>query len=91
MYWIVRVLIIVCCLGGSLYLLKMNKKYQNDNSESKEEIIDYFKKHHADSVENGIKIKDLPKNIAKNPYLLMMVKDKTLIFKNGKYYLNENK
>lgn len=44
MYSIVKVLIVVCCLGGVLYLFKMNMKYKNDNSRSKDEIIEYFKK-----------------------------------------------
>jgi len=90
MYLIIKILIVVCCVGGILYLIYMNKKYQNDHSTSKEEIINYFKQQHAHSVESGIKAKDLPKEIAKNPYLLMMVKDQTLMFKKGKYYLNDN-
>ena len=69
-------------------MMRMNEKYKNDNSTTKEEIINYFKEQQANSVESGIKTKDLPIEIAKNPYLLMMVKDKTLVFKKGKYYLN---
>ena len=91
MYLLIKILIIIFCLGGILYLVTMNKKYKNDDSTTKEEIIQYFKDQQADSVESGIKTKDLPITIAKNPYLLMMVKDKTLIFKKGKYYLNTNK
>ena len=41
------------------------------------------------SFEKGIKTKDLPKEISKNPYLLIMVQDKTLTFQKGKYYLNK--
>lgn len=88
MYLIIKILIIICCLGGILYLVKMKQKYKNDSSKTKEEIIDYFKKQYANSMEKGIKTKNLPKDIAKNPFLLMMIKDKTLIFKKGKYYLN---
>jgi len=91
MYTVIKVLVLVCCLGGILYLTMMNRKYKNDTSASKEEIINYFKEQKANSVENGIKTKDLPKEIAKNPYLLMMVKDQTLIFKKGKYFLNIEK
>jgi len=69
----------------------MNNKYKNDTSSSKEDIIKYFEDNNATSLENGIKTKDLPESIAKNPYRLMMVKDKTLEFKKGKYYLNKNK
>jgi len=72
-------------------MIKMNTKYQKDDSATKEEIINYFKEQNATSVENGIKTKDLPIHIAKNPYRLMMVQDKTLMFKKGKYYLNEKK
>lgn len=90
MYLIIKILILVCCLGSILYLVKMNTKYKNDNPSSKEEIIQYFKEQQAISVESGIKTKDLPVEIAKNPYLLMMVKDKTLMFKKGKYYLKSN-
>ena len=55
----------------------------------KEDIIKYFQDNNIMSLENGIKTKDLPKEIVKNPYLLMMVQDKTLIFQKGKYYLNK--
>lgn len=88
MYLIIKVLIIIICLASILYIIKMNTKYKNDTTSTKEDIINYFKKQQALNIENGIKIKDLPKEIAKNPYLLMMVKDKTLNFKKGKYYLN---
>lgn len=91
MYLMLKVLIIVFCLGGILYLIRINTKYKNDHSSTKEDIVNYFTKLEAINIEKGIKIKDLPNNIAKNPYLLMMVKDKTLIFKKGKYYLNTNK
>ena len=70
-------------------MIRMNNKYKNDTFTSKEEIINYFKDNNATNVENGIKTKELPKDIAKNPYLLMMVQDKTLSFKKGKYYLNK--
>ena len=43
MYLIIKILIIICYLGGILYLVKMKQKYKNDSSKTKEEIIDYFK------------------------------------------------
>lgn len=91
MYKVIKILIIVCSLGGIIYLIKMNKTYQKDDSNTKEKIINYFKEKEATNLEKGIKTKDLPKDIAKDPFLLMMVQDKTLIFKKGKYYLNTDK
>lgn len=91
MYTVIEVLILLCCLGSILYLTMMNRKYKNDTSASKKEIIDYFKEQKANSVESGIRTKDLPKELAKNPYLLMMVKDQILLFKKGKYFLNTEK
>lgn len=87
MYLIIKVVVIVLCLSGIFYVVKVNKKYQGDSS-GREEIIKYFREKDAVSVETVIKIKDLPIEIAKSNYLLLMVKDKTLIFKSGKYYLN---
>lgn len=66
----------------------MKQKYINNSSSTKEDIIKYFKDNSITNLENGIKIKNLPKEIAKNPYLLLMVQDKTLVFEKGKYYLN---
>lgn len=91
MYLLIKVLIVVLCIVGVSYLIFMNLKYKNDTSTSKDDIVNYFKEHQAVSIESGIKIKDLPTHIAKNPYLLMMVKDKTLTFKKGKYYLSSNR
>lgn len=89
MYLFIKILVIIVCVSGALYMIRMNSKYKNDTSTSKEDIIKYFKDNNAINLENGIKIKELPKDIAKNPYLLMMVQDKTLSFKKGKYYLNK--
>lgn len=91
MYLFIKILVIALCIGGILYIAVMNNKYKNDTSSSKEDIIKYFEDNHATNLENGIKTKDLPKHIAKNPYRLMMVKDETLIFEKGKYYLNIRK
>lgn len=91
MYLFIRILVIVLCISGILYFIWMNGKYKNDTSTSKEDIVNYFRAQKATSLENGIRIKDLPIDIAKNPYLLLMVKGKTLVFKQGKYYLNLDK
>ncbi len=91
MYLFIKILIIVVCVSGVIYMITMNNKYKNDTSCSKEDIIKYFEDNNATDIENGIKTKDLPKHIAKSPYHLMMVKDKTLEFKQGKYYLNTSK
>lgn len=89
MYEILRIVLPTICIVGILYMILMKNKYKNDTSSSKEDIIKYFKDNNITNLENGIKTKDLPKGIAKNPYLLMMVQDKTLTFKKGKYYLNK--
>ena len=90
MYETLKILIPIICIGGIIYIVLMKNKYKNDTEDSsKENIIKYFQDNNITSLENGIKTKDLPKEIVKNPYLLMMVQDKTLIFKKGKYYLNK--
>ncbi len=89
MYKILEIVLLIICIVGIIYMIMMKNKYRKDNSSSKEDIIKYFKDNNAISLENGIKTKDLPKDIIKNPYLLMMVQDKTLAFKKGKYYLNK--
>lgn len=89
MYEILRIMLPIICIAGIIYIAKMKSKYKNDISSSKEDIIKYFKNNNITTLENGIKTKDLSEFIAKNPYLLMMVQDKTLTFKKGKYYLNK--
>ncbi len=91
MYSIIMAIVIIFCLSGILYIIKEKSSYKNDNTSTKEEIINYFKEQKATNIENGIKTKDLPDFIAKSSYRLLMVQDKTLIFKKGKYYLNTNK
>lgn len=88
MYLLIKISFILIALFGIIYLLHIKNKYNKDDK-SKEEIIEYFKDNKAFSVENGISVKELPNFISKNPYLLMMIKDKTLVFKKGKYYLNK--
>lgn len=89
MYSILKIIFPILCLIGIIFIAWTNNKYKNDPSSTKEDIIKYFEEKHATNFENGIKTKDLPIHIAKNPYYLMMVKDKTLIFKKGKYYFNK--
>ena len=90
MYEIIKILILIICVIGIVYIFIMKSKYKNDKTSlSKENIIKYFQDNNITSLEKGIKTKDLPKEIVKNPYLLMMVQDKTLIFQKGKYYLNK--
>lgn len=91
MYSIIKAIVIIFCIGGILYLIKEKVSYKNDNTSVKEEIINYFKVQKATNIENGIKTKDLPDFIAKSSYRLLMIQDKTLIFKKGKYYLNTNR
>ena len=87
---ILKILIPIICIIGIIYIIIMKKKYKNDKTSlSKEKIIKYFQDNNITNLEKGIKPKDLPKEIAKDPYLLMMVQDKTLIFQKGKYYLNK--
>lgn len=89
MYGVVRIMLSIICIVGILSIIIMKNKYKNDSTSSKESIMKYFKDNNITNLENGIKTKDLPKEIAKNPHLLMMVQDKTLTFKKGKYYLNK--
>ena len=90
MYKILKLLIPIICIIGIIYILIIKNKYKNDKTSlSKENIIKYFQDNDILSLEKGIKTKDLPKEIVKNPYLLMMVQDKTLSFQKGKYYLNK--
>lgn len=89
MYEILRIVLPIICIVGIIYMISIKNKYKNDTSSSKEDIIKYFKDNNITNLDNGIKTKDLPKEIAKNPYLIMMVQDKTLTFKKGKYYLNK--
>ncbi len=87
---ILKLLIPIICIVGTIYIVLLKNKYQNDKTSlRKENIIKYFQDNDITSLEKGIKTKDLPKEIVKNPYLLMMVQDKTLIFQKGKYYLNK--
>ena len=90
MYEILKIIIPIICVVGIIYIVILKNRYKNDKTSlSKENIIKYFQDNNITSLEKGIKTKDLPKEIVRNPYLLMMVQDKTLIFQKGKYYLNK--
>lgn len=89
MYKIIVLILVVFCLFGIYYMNKMKKN--SEGSSNKDEIIKYFKERGAIGVETGIKTKDLPKKIAKDPNLLMMVKNGTLRFEKFKYFLNQDK
>lgn len=90
MHEILKILIPIICVVGIIYIVILKNRYKNDKTSlSKENIIKYFQDNNITSLEKGIKTKDLPKEIVRNPYLLMMVQDKTLIFQKGKYYLNK--
>ena len=77
------------CIVGIIYINLQKNKYKNDKSNTKEEIINYFKDRNAISLDTGIKVKELPKEILNNPNLLFMVKDKILKLEKGKYFLNK--
>ena len=90
MYEILKIIIPIICVVGIIYIVILKNRYKNDKTSlSKENIIKYFQDNNITSLEKGIKTKDLPKEVVRNPYLLMMVQDKTLIFQKGKYYLNK--
>ena len=90
MFAMLKIIIPIVCVLGIIYIIIMKNKYKNDKTSlTKESIIKYFQDNDITSFEKGIKTKDLPKEISKNPYLLIMVQDKTLTFQKGKYYLNK--
>lgn len=90
MFTMLKIIIPIVCVIGIIYIIIMKNKYKNDKTSlTKENIIKYFQDNDITSFEKGIKTKDLPKEISKNPYLLMMLQDKTLTFQKGKYYLNK--
>ncbi len=87
---ILKILVPIICVVGIIYIVIIKNKYKNDKTSLvKENIIKYFQDNNITSLEKGIRTKDLPKEIVKNPYLLMMVQDKTLTFQKEKYYLNK--
>ena len=90
MFKILKIFVLILCIAGIIYIVLLKNKCKKEKALlSKENIIRYFQENNMTSLEKGIKAKDLPKEILKNPYLLMMVQDKTLTFQKGKYYLKK--
>ncbi len=90
MFKILKIVALIICILGIIYGILLKNKYKNNHTFfAKEKIIKYFQDNNITRFEKAIKPKDLPKEIIKNPYLLIMVQDKTLTFKNGKYFLNK--
>ena len=88
--FILKIVALIICVLGIIYVILLKNKYKNNQSTfAKEKTIKYFQDNNITSFEKAIKAKDLSKEIIKNPYLLIMVQDKTLTFKNGKYFLNK--
>mgnify|MGYP003306614565 CR=1 FL=1 len=87
MYSIVKTILYVLCLViivlGIIGMLKQNK-YKKD-TEAVNNIISYFKK----AGKGGINPKDIPKEILKTGYITWMLKDRTIEYKDGKYYLSK--
>ena len=86
MYHFTEIFLIVFCLiiisFGIKGLIKENE-YKKD-IETVKKIIDYFGKEGV----YGIEPNKLPKDIIKTGYIPLMLKDKTIVFKNKKFYLN---
>lgn len=80
------ILFVLCILIIILGIIGMKKeaKYKKD-TETVKKILDYFKT----AGKEGVDPKIIPEDIVKTGYLVWMQKDKTIIFKNGKYYLNK--
>lgn len=65
MYKILMIVLAIICLLGIISITLLNNKYKKDTSSSKENIIKYFNDNNITSLENGIRTKDLPKEITK--------------------------
>ena len=90
MFKLLKIVVLIICVLGIIYVILLKNKYKNNQSSfTKEKIIKYFQDNNITSFEKAIKAKGLPKEIIKNPYLLIMVQDKTLTFQKGKYFLNK--
>lgn len=59
------IVLAIICLLGIISITLLNNKYKKDTSSSKENIIKYFNDNNITSLENGIRTKDLPKEITK--------------------------
>ena len=66
----IKILLILICIAGIIYIIILKNNFKKDKSSlSKESIIKYFQDNNITSLDKGLKTKDLPKEIAKNPYL----------------------
>lgn len=87
MYSSIRTILYVLCLViivlGIIGMVKQ-EKYKKD-AETVKKIIKYFKKEGK----NGVDPKKVPREILKTGYITWMLKDKTIVYKDGKYYLND--
>lgn len=91
MYNLIKFLVVVIALLGILYLFNLNKKGNTLKSQvNKDKIIKYFEEKRATSIESGITTKELPEDIRRDECLFMLLKEKTIVFKKGKYFLNKN-
>ena len=86
-FFIIFVVIFVIFSFGAFYLHELKRGTEKD-ARPRLAIIQYFKKMRAFDFERGIKVKDLPKDVAKHPALLMLVQDGTLCMEKGRYFLN---
>ncbi len=87
MYQFTEIFLIAFCLIIIIFGIKgvfIQNKYKKD-SETVNRIIEFFEKEGKEGVEPN----SIPKDIIKTGYINFMLKDKTLIFKNKKYYLNK--
>ena len=77
------ILCLIFIAFGIVGLLK-HEKYKND-TDTVDMIKDWFKQN----AKEGIEPQKLPKDIVKTGYLTWMQKDKIIVFKDGKYYLEK--
>ena len=80
---ILLVLCLIICFFGVIGIFK-EQKYKKD-TETVQKIVDYFKREGKD----GVEPKRLPQEILKTGYITWMLKDKTIEYKDGKYFLVE--
>ena len=87
MYHITEIVLIIICILGSIAGIKGHLKYKKykQDIDGTNKIIDYFKANGKD----GIKPLDIPKELLNTGYIYWMNKDKILIYKDGKYFLNK--
>lgn len=87
MYEITEKFLLIFCIVMVVFGIKgaIEKNKYTKDTEAVNKIKDYFKKEGK----NGIDPKMLPNDIIKTKYIKWMLQDKTLVFKDDKYYLND--